>query len=489
MTFDIKITHPLYDAYLPSWRTMRDAVQGEDDVKARGELYLPMKTGMRAIDSLVERNRVFDAYKARAEFPEIVSPTITGQVGLMNAQPPTIELPTQLEPLREQATPDGLSLDELVSRVSAELLTVGRYGLFPTFSQEGRPYIAGYSAESIINWDTSGLGLSYVVLDESGDERNPETNRWEPREQYRELRMNDRGVFESVLWTRAGASLEPGLIEGARTATTSRRAVDFMPFVLMGTRSLTVDPDDVPLYGLAKIALRIYRLDADYMQGLHMTSEPTPWISGFEDPIRAQADGHVPNAIGASTMWVLPPNGACGFLEFSGPGLAAQRQAIDVAREAAATFGARMFDQASRAQESGTARQMRYMQETSSLKTIANVAASGVERALRNHARWLGLDPETVTVTPNLDWVTDAMTPQELAALVKAWQDGAISYQTLFDRLQAGKVISAGRSFEEETKEIVDDVLRQEREEDIDPMNPEGGAILRTGTDSQSEAA
>lgn len=49
--FDIKITHPLYDAYLQAWQTMRDAVQGEDDVKARGHLERKQDMKRRGIPS------------------------------------------------------------------------------------------------------------------------------------------------------------------------------------------------------------------------------------------------------------------------------------------------------------------------------------------------------------------------------------------------------------------------------------------------------
>lgn len=476
MTFDVTAKHPRYLEFLPAWRKMRDAIGGEDDVKAAGETYLRMKTGMHAIKDPNERAAAYASYKDRAEFPEIVAPTMTGQVGLMNAQPPTYELPRQLEPMRERATRDGLTLDGLVERVTSELLAAGRYGLLPTFDRRG-PYIACYPAESITNWDDDEAELNYVALDESREARDPATNTWGLRQQFRELFMLD-GRFQSLTWRQVGpgGALVSGSPEGGVVSSTSGKPLDWIPFVLLGTRSLSIDPDDAPLYGLANIALRMYRLDADYMQSLHMTSEPTPWVNGFADPVRAMAAGQIPRSIGAANMWVLPPDAQCGFLEFSGPGLQAQRAAIDAAREAAATFGARMFDETRRAPESGESRRARYTNETSVLKTIAKVACSGVEKALRMQARWMGIDEKTVSVTPNLDWVTDAMTPAELTALVKSWHDGAISYATLFARLQAGKVVDAGKPIEDEINDILADPLREDMEEP-DPADPESGNL------------
>ncbi|WP_283178631.1 hypothetical protein [Gemmobacter sp. 24YEA27] len=46
---DITIRHPQYDAFAESWRQVRDANAGEDDIKQAGERYLPMKSGQAAI--------------------------------------------------------------------------------------------------------------------------------------------------------------------------------------------------------------------------------------------------------------------------------------------------------------------------------------------------------------------------------------------------------------------------------------------------------
>lgn len=468
---DIKQRHPAYDAFSDAWRLMRDAIGGEDVIKSRGTAYLPLKTAQAAMEDESQRQASYAAYMMRAEFPEIVAPTVTGHLGLIHSQPLTFELPARMEPLLDRATADGLTLEDFAEKVTSELLSVGRYGILPTFSEEdGAPLLAGYTTETIINWDAPGMrGLEFVVLDESRSERNPVTNVWRPIERYRELAIED-GRLVSRIWQDGSATEEP-----VAYGRTDRAALDFNPFVALGTRTVTIEPEDVPLYGLARIAVRLYRLDADYMQGLHMTSEPTPYITGYDDVPDAIRKGNVPTAVGASKLWLLPRGATAGFLEFTGPGLAAQRAAIDASREAAATFGARMFDETNRAPESGESRKTRYSHNTSALKTIAKVTAAGLERALRNQARWMGLDPETVSVTPNLDWVTDTMSATELAALVKAWQDGVISYDTLFEQMQAGKIIAAGKAIEEEVDQIVNDKLRDAIEPDIE--SPEAGMV------------
>ena len=53
---------------------------------------------------------------------------------------------------------------------------------------------------------------------------------------------------------------------------------------------------------------------------------------------------------------------------------------------------------------------------------------------------------------PNLSLVDAGMTPEQAEALVRIWQAGAISYQTLYENLQRGELASVERSADDETK-------------------------------------
>src|SRR5690606_37966438 len=125
--------------------------------------------------------------KHRAEFPDLVALTVRGAVGTMLDKSAVIELPMEMEPLLEKATRDGLTLEALHRRIATEVMLTGRYGVLPGIAVDGTPYLAGYVAESIINWDTDANNVAdFVVLDESGYVRDPETNKWDTVERYRE---------------------------------------------------------------------------------------------------------------------------------------------------------------------------------------------------------------------------------------------------------------------------------------------------------------
>jgi hypothetical protein len=66
---------------------------------------------------------------------------------------------------------------------------------------------------------------------------------------------------------------------------------------------------------------------------------------------------------------------------------------------------------------------------------------------------WSGVTGD-VKVELNRDFIPNSMTAQDLDSLVKAWQSGSISHQTLFENLVAGDIIMQDVSFDDEMERI-----------------------------------
>jgi hypothetical protein len=66
---------------------------------------------------------------------------------------------------------------------------------------------------------------------------------------------------------------------------------------------------------------------------------------------------------------------------------------------------------------------------------------------------WSGVTGD-VKIELNRDFIPNSMTAQDLDSLVKAWQSGAISHQTLFENLVAGDIITQDVSFDDEMERI-----------------------------------
>ena len=442
MTDAVDTKHPLWTAMADKWELMRDTTAGETAVKDAGEAYLPKPSGFSAQDD--GGRKLYEAYQKRAQFPEIVEPTIRGMVGVIHRTEAQIEMPDAMQPLWERATKDGLPLEALHRRITHELLTTGRYSLLADAATEGSdlPWLAGYSAEALINWADD---RSMFVLDESGLKR--EGFQWEHEQRFRVLEMRD-GSYTVQTYTGAeriaGEALTPS---GRGNAKLSQ-----IPFVVIGARDLSLPPELPPLVGVARSAVALYQLSADYRWQLFMSGQETLVI----------INGDAPSAVGAGAVIAIKQgsgeDAARPDVKYVGPagtGIAAHRTALQDERQAAAQAGARLFNNAeNRAAESGDALRIRFAAETATLTSIAQSSAQGLEKALRHIAVMIGQNPEAVVVKPNLSFVDATLTPQEAFALVSVWQSGALSKQTLYENLQRGEIASAERSFEEEEELI-----------------------------------
>ncbi|MBM3606817.1 MAG: DUF4055 domain-containing protein [Alphaproteobacteria bacterium] len=425
---------------------MRDCARGETAVKDAGDKYLPMPSGFGIQND--GGRRMYAAYQTRAQFSEILAPTIRGMIGVIHRTEAQITMPKVMAGLWERATSDGLPLEALHRRITGELLLMGRYGLLADAASTGSdlPWLSGYTTESLINWSPA---RDFFVLDESGLQRDGFS--WKQRKAYRVLRLEDErySVEKYDGEGQDGEVVQPTVRGGG--------ALTAIPFVVMGPQDLSVSPQEPPLIGVARAALAMYRLDADYRHQLYMSGQETLVIINGEAPaavgagvvitLSASKDDHAPDA-----KYVGP----------SGTGIAAHRQAILDERDNAASAGARLFDSEKRTAESGDALRIRYAAQTATLTSIALASAQGLEKALRHIATMIGANPEEVVVKPNLSFVEAGLSPQEAQALVSMWQSGAISYQTLYENLQRGEIASAERTFEEEYELISGETLSDE---------------------------
>jgi hypothetical protein len=428
--------HPDYRDRIDEWRIMRDTSRGAKAVKKRQGDYLPKPSGFNAQPD--GGTAAYSAYLLRAQFPGIVRPTIRGMVGVIHRMEAQIELPTALEPLRQKATKQGLSLEGLHRYITTELLTMGRFGLLADAEPQGSelPFLAGYWAEAIINWDEDSN--DFFVLDESGLVRNG--YEWVETPKFRALEF--KGGRYQVTVEESGKTdqiFHPTARGG--------RALEEVPFTIIGATDVVNEPDDPPLIGVANAALAAYRLDADYRHQMYMSGQDTLFISGIDKT-------ELPPYVGAGVVIALPENARAEYVGPNGTGIDAHEKAIDKELDRAASEGARMFDSISKNAESGEALRLRYGAQTATLTSVAKAGAAGLQKALRHVAMFMGADPEQVLVKPNLKFVDTTLTPADAVSLVSLWQQRGISRTTMFENLQRGEIISSERTQEEEFAEI-----------------------------------
>jgi hypothetical protein len=249
--------------------------------------------------------------------------------------------------------------------------------------------------------------------------------------------------------------------------------LDYIPFQFFGPASLTPSIDKPPLLDLVEVNLSHYRTSADHEHGAHLTSLPTPWVSGID------IEGSLP--IGSGSAWVLPEVGAkAGMLEYTGDGLGSIERLSASKQDRMSALGARVIEQQKRAAETAEAMRIRSSSEYSVLSTMASAFDLGMEQVMGWHAWWAGVDVpvEDISFSLNKDFFDTRLNPQEAQVLVAAWQSGAVSHDTLFWNLQQGEWIEAGRTLDEEIHLInsgADDPGAPDPPEEKERLQPQGG--------------
>ena len=425
---DTVITHPLYQNRMADWQIMRDTYAGERAIKDAGFKYLPATSGMEE-DGVTSANspgyRAYSAYKKRARFPEIVEDAVQAMIGVMHHKSPTIELPEAMEPSLENATLRGESMEMLLRRINEQQLITGRVGLLldmPRIPVVGQvlPYITVYPTEAILNWDDTDEhqsgNLSMALLDESEYSRKGLS--WQLATKYRILLLGDSLAADGTVYS-AGVSANTPDAAGIDLVTPvfRGRTLNMIPFVIVNSKDVVIDPDKPPLLGLASLALTMYRGEADYRQSLFMQGQDTLVVVGAQEGENFRT--------GANASIVLPVGGDAKFIGVDSAGISEQREALQNDTAQATQRGGQMLDSVSRVRESGEALKIRVSARTATLNQIALAGAFGLEQLLKIEAVWIGADPDAVRVEPNLDFVDDTLVGKDLVDYLTAKNLGA----------------------------------------------------------------
>ena len=169
----VNSVHPDYKGHQDQWRTARDVVAGEREVKRAGIRYVPRLEGMNDLE--------YRAYVERGFFYNATARTVAGYVGMIFRREPLLKVPSDAAPLakvlgefRNDCDLVGKELGVYARGVIAEVLVVGRAGTLIDWAEgEERAYWSLYRTEDILNWREERIDgrmeLTLVVLREMRD--------------------------------------------------------------------------------------------------------------------------------------------------------------------------------------------------------------------------------------------------------------------------------------------------------------------------------
>lgn len=462
MTFNLSVKHPQYTHKVTDWTLIQDCYDGEGKVKDRGQIYLKPTSGME-YDGMSNASdlgyKMYESYKLRAVFPDLIRDAVEAMVGLMHRKPAVIKVPKGLEDIIEEATRERQSCQALLQQINEQQLLYGRMGILvdiPTGAgPTAKPLMVPYSAKEIVNWDVYRDAqnrdvLGMLVLDESGPERDVDLS-WQDKVKHRLMLAGPTAVSlggtGEYITGVATEQTDIGL-EAMRAPSLAGQSLRQVPFVIIGARDLAIEPDNPPLLGVARLAMTIYRSEADYRQALFMQSQETLALIGamsYQDEARR---------VGAGAVLELPLGGDAKYIGVSADGLQEQRTSLENDYKRANEAGAQLLESRGKAAESGDALRVRVAARTATLTNVARVGAEGLQQALQLAAQWRGLDPNEVEVIPNLDFTELEFNIQDLVYFMDARERGIpFSLKSIHRYIQRRD--GTDMSYEDEIKEII----------------------------------
>jgi len=458
----VSTPHPKYELYKPIWSRTRDAVKGSVAVKEKKHIYLPVPDPDTLDERLGTGTLRYRQYITRAVFANFTGRTKNALVGAAFRKEPAIDIPSGLDYLINDATGDGLSLEQLAKDELANLLECGRSFLLVDYPQadEGltreqvnllglKANVVPYDCEQVINWKTEAVNgrklLTKIVLAEnysvSADEFEHDVE-----VQYRVLRLRPEGYSQQIYREEMPFTEEffPTKSDGTRWTE--------IPALFVGSKNNDSTVDDAPLADIAEVNIAHYRNSADYEESCFITGQPTLFLTTslsaeqFEesnpDGIKlGSRAGHLLGETGSATL--LQPNANSLVLE-----------AMKAKEQQMVAIGARIItDRGSN--ETAEGARIRFASENSVLGDIVGNLSSALKKCISWCGEFMGV-ADDVQIIINKEFYDKSVDPQLIMSMVQLMDRQIISDQDIFNRLRAAGIIEGERTLDDVRDELED---------------------------------
>jgi hypothetical protein len=451
--------------YYDTWQQTRDAVKGSVAIKEKRARYLPVpdgETGSEGATNLRYANEEhkgtgtlrYRNYIKRAVYTNFTGRTKNALVGAVFRKEPTIMLPEAIAYLMDDATGDGLSLNQLAKDELSNLLEVGRAGFLVDYPQADdglsaedvdlldlRASIVPYTAEQVINWKLDAYGgrklLTLIVLEEDYPDDDDEFGH-EKKKQQRILRLSDEGYSQQIYRDEMPYTEQffPTKADGSRWFE--------IPFIFCGSKNNDASIDDAPLADIAEVNLAHYRNSADYEESCFITGQPTLFIT--HSLSAEQFTEYNPNGIklGSRAGHVLGETGSATLVQAEANNIV--REAMNFKLNEMVAIGARIVTDRGQNETAEGAR-IRFASENSVLGDVVNNLSEALYKCIEWVGEFMGVTGE-IEFYLNTEFYDKSVDPQLIMSMVTLLDREIIGEADIFDRLKSAGLIEPGRTLD-----------------------------------------
>jgi len=422
-----------------SYDLIADCLKGSEAVKSKSTIYLPKPDPANNSD---DNNARYTSYVQRALFYNVTQRTALGLQGQIFIRAPVIEVPAALDNVVTNSSGSGIGAEQLSRDAEWYTGSFGRCGIFIDYPPVNRaaskaelssgnvqPTITVYGPKNVINWREKVVGskkvLCLVVLVET---YTVQDDGFETQDavQYRELRLSDNNVYSVQLWRAKdpkGTDFEK-FGDPYFPKDGAGKALDSIPFTFIGSKNNEASIDPEPLLDLANINIGHYCNSADYEEMIYVVGQPMLCVSGLtQEWYNAVLNKKVP--FGSRIGLPLPVGAKAEMLQVE-PNTAA-KEGMEAKERQMVALGAKIVEQKT-VQRTATEAGMENAAEESILAAVAKNVSAAMQWALEWCAVFMNVPETGIKFELNTDFELSRMGGEEIALVVKSWQDGALSW-------------------------------------------------------------
>lgn len=474
-----------YAENLNCWQTVRDCIEGDEKIKARGEKYLP-----RLSD---QSNEEYRAYQKRAVFFDATSRTAEGLHGHIFSKDPsqTGDISEAFKNSLNDIDAAGTRIDQFASNITWDALHTGWGGLLVDHSpvaagtsladKAGGAFLKWYSAESIINWRYSVINnvnkLSLVVLREDKVTQNANDEFvYSTNEGYRVLSFDENGNYIQRIFEKSNDVKDGFAVTNQIIPLINGKPLDFIPFYTCPGET----PEKSMILGLAYENIGYYQKTADYENGLHYTGVPSPIAENMEQPTIEQDGKRIPQKVllGSSHFQFFygGPDSHVNvkYLEFSGSGLTQLSSALNACLDRMAKLGIQAIGPEKNGVEAAETAQIHRVSENGVLGAYARNMSDKLTQAIRLMAKWNAIPEEEAdgwSYELNHNFNYDELSAQILAVMHTARQSNEIPRSVWFNTLKQADKLPEDMTFEDFLRELEVDQVGSHGPDGNEPGN------------------
>jgi hypothetical protein len=410
------------------WILIEDLMGGTYSMRKKHRRYLPQEPR--------ELDESYDNRLARSVCPPYYQRLERMLAGMLTRKP--VRLEDTSDSITEQlfdVDMQGNDLNVWTYETARKLVRYGHIGtLVDAPTDGGRPYWVTYTPRQILGWRTelkdgqqalSMLRLSETVTVPDGE-------------------YGEKAVQQIRLLTPGGYQLHQKGDDGEfRITDEGTTSLGEIPFSVAYSNRVGYLESRPPLEDIAELNLKVYQVQSDLDNQLHISAVPMLAFFGF--PSAAEEV-----SAGPGEAIAFPAEGKAEYIEPKGTSFDYQFKRLEQIAAQINELGLSAVLGQKLSAETAEAKRIDRSQGDSTMMVIAQNAQDMIDNCLQYHAQYLGQAAAAGSCFVNRDFIGARLEPQEIQSLLQLYTAGTITQETLLRQLSDGEVLGDDFNVDEE---------------------------------------